>query len=136
MKFIQYNLAGKVVEQYSCDFDQLKANPIGEKVRVTMDNGKICVGFWDTFLGQGKVQTAEISQFDLDEKTSKLRSFNSIVTFVPTIRIAKLEAILHSNPHRGTGPTNKFEFSKPVKIDPELDPFKNWPIKITPSQSS
>ena len=57
MKFIQYNLAGKVVEQYSCDFDQLKANPIGEKVRVTMDNGKICVGFWDTFLGQGKVQT-------------------------------------------------------------------------------
>lgn len=129
MKFIQYNLAGKVVEQYSCDFDQLKANPIGEKVRVTMDNGKICVGFWDTFHGQGKVQTAEISQYDLDEKTSKLRSFNSIVTFVPTSRIVKPEAILHSNPCWGTGPTNKFEFSKPVKIDPELDPFKNWPIK-------
>lgn len=136
MKFIQYNLAGKVVEQYSCDFDQLKANLIGEKVRVTMDNGKICVGFWDTFLGKGKVQTAEISQYDLDEKTSKLRSFNSIVAFVPTSRIAKLEAILHSNPRWGMGPTNKFEFSKPVKIDPELDPFKNWPIKITPSQSS
>lgn len=101
-----------------------------------MDNGKICVGFWDTFLGQGKVQTAEISQYDLDEKTSKLRSFNSIVTFFPTSRIAKLEAILHSNPRWGTGPTNKFEFSKPVKIDSELDPFKNWPIKITPSQSS
>lgn len=101
MKFIQYNLAGKVVEQYSCDFDQLKANPIGEKVRVTMDNGKICVGFWDTFHGQGKVQTAEISQYDLDEKTSKLRSFNSIVTFVPTSRIVKLEAILHSNPRWG-----------------------------------
>lgn len=31
MKFIQYNLAGKVVEQYYCDFDQLKANLIGEK---------------------------------------------------------------------------------------------------------
>ena len=36
MKFMQYNLSGKIVEQYSCDFDQLKANPIGEKVRVTM----------------------------------------------------------------------------------------------------
>ena len=136
MKFIQYNLAGKAVEQYSCDFDQLKANPIGEKVRVTMDDGKICVGFWDTFLGQGKVQTVEISQYDLDEETSKLRSFNSIVTFVPTSRITKLEAILHSNLRWGTGPTNKFEFPKPVKIDPELDPFKNWPIKITPNQNS
>lgn len=73
MKFVQYNLSGKVVEQYSCDFDQLKANPIGEKVgekvRVTMDDGKISVGFWDTFLGQGKVQIAEISRYDLDEKT-------------------------------------------------------------------
>ena len=136
MKFMQYNLSGKIVEQYSCDFDQLKANPIGEKVRVTMDNGKICVGFWDTFLGQCKVETAEISQYDLDEKTSKLRSSNSIVTFVPTSRIAKLEAILQSNPRWGTWPTNKFEFSKPVKIDPELDPFKNWPIKKTPSQNS
>ena len=115
MKFMQYNLSGKIVEQYSCDFDQLKANPIGEKVRVTMDNGKICVGFWDTFIGQCKVQTAEISQYDLDEKTSKLRSSNSIVTFVPTSRTAKLEAILHSNPRWGTGPTNKFEFPKPVK---------------------
>ena len=52
MKFIQYNLSGKIVEQYSCDFDQLKANPIGEKVRITTDDGKIYIGFWDTFLGQ------------------------------------------------------------------------------------
>ena len=94
MKFVQYNLSGKVVEQYSCDFDQLKANPIGEKVRATMDDGKIYTGFWDSFLGQGKIQTAEISRYDLDEKTSKLRSLNSIVTFVPTSRIAKLEVIL------------------------------------------
>ena len=50
MKFVQYNLSGKVVEQYSCDFDQLKANPIGEKVRATMDDGKIYTGFWDSFL--------------------------------------------------------------------------------------
>lgn len=91
MKFIQYSLAGKVVEQYSCDFDQLKDNLIGEKVRVTMDNGKICVGFWDTFLGQGKVQTAEISQYDLDEKTSKLRSFNSIVTFFRQAELLNLK---------------------------------------------
>lgn len=125
MKFIQYNLSGKIVEQHSCEFDQLKANPIGEKVRVTINNGKIYIGFWDTFLGQGKVQTAEISQYDLDKKTSKLRSSNSIVTFVPINRITKLEAILHNNPRWGTRPTNKFEFSKPVKIDSKQDPFKN-----------
>lgn len=29
-----------------------------EKVRVTMDDGKISVGFWYTFLGQGKVSMA------------------------------------------------------------------------------
>lgn len=127
MKFVQYNLSGKVVEQYSCDFDQLKANPIGEKVRATMDDGKIYTGFWDSFLGQGKIQTAEISRYDLDEKTSKLRSLNSIVTFVPTSRIAKLEAILYSNPRWGTGPTNKFEFFKPVKT--RSDFFRNWPRK-------
>lgn len=106
--FIQYNLSGKIVEQYSCDFDQLKANPIGEKVRITTDDGKIYIGFWDTFLGQGTVQTAEISRYDLDEKTSNLRSSNSIVTFIPISRITKLEAILHSNPRWGTRPTNKF----------------------------
>ncbi|AVK62207.1 hypothetical protein C5Z25_10660 [Lactobacillus sp. CBA3605] len=127
MKFIQYNLSGKIVEQYSCDFDQLTDNPIGEKVKVTMDDGKMYIGFFDTFIGQGIIQAVEISQYDLDEETSKLRSFNSIVTFVPTNRITKLEAILHSNPRWGIRPTNKFEFSKPVKI--ELDQFKNWPTK-------
>lgn len=131
--FIQYNLSGKIVEQYSCDFDQLKANPIGEKVRITTDDGKIYIGFWDTFLGQGTVQTAEISRYDLDEKTSNLRSSNSIVTFIPINRITKLEAILHSNPRWGTRPTNKFEFSKPVKIDSKQDPFKNWPTQTHPA---
>ncbi|MGN1282308.1 MAG: hypothetical protein ACI4UB_00620 [Limosilactobacillus sp.] len=125
MEFIQYNLPGEIVEQYSCDFAQLKANPIGEKVRVTMDDGKIYIGFWDTFLGQGLVQTAEISRYDLDEKTSQLRSSNSMVTFVPTHQIAKLEAILHSNPRWGTGPTNKFMFAKAAKPKPDF--FKEWP---------
>ena len=72
MKFIQYNLSGKIVEQYSCDFDRLKANPIDEKVRITTDDGKIYIGFLDTFLGKNTVQTAEISKYDLDERTSNL----------------------------------------------------------------
>lgn len=133
MKFIQYNLSGKIVEKYSCDFDQLKANPIGEKVRITTDDGKGYIGFWDTFLEQGTVQIVEISQYDLDERTSKLRSSNGIVAFVPTNRITKLETILHSNPRWGTRPSNKFEFSKPVKIDLKQDLFKNWLTKTTPS---
>ena len=55
MEFVQYNLSGKVVEQYLCDFDQLEANPLGEKVRVTMDDGKVYTGFWNSYLGQGKL---------------------------------------------------------------------------------
>ena len=133
MKFIQYNLSGKIVEQYSCDFDRLKANPIDEKVRITTDDGKIYIGFLDTFLGKNTVQTAEISKYDLDERTSNLRSSNSIVTFVPTNRITKLETILHSNPQWGTRPSNKFEFSKPVKIDPKQDIFKNFETISTPN---
>lgn len=35
MKFIKYSLSGKIIEQYSCDINQLTDNPIGEKVRVT-----------------------------------------------------------------------------------------------------
>jgi hypothetical protein len=54
MKFIQYNLSGKIVEQYSCDFDQLKANPIGEKVRITTDDGKGYIGFWILFLNKAQ----------------------------------------------------------------------------------
>lgn len=127
MKFIQYNLSGKIVEQYSCNFDQLKANPIGEKVRVTMDDSKIYIGFWDSFLGQSKIQTAEVSQYDLNEETAKLKSSNMVVIFVPTNRIAKLEVILHSNPRWGTVLTNKFEFSKPVKI--KSDFLRKWPGK-------
>lgn len=86
MKFIQYDLSGEIIEQYSCDFNQIKDNPISEKVRVTMNDGEVYIGFWDTFLGQSAVQTAE------------LRSSNSLVTFIPASRIAKIEAISHSNP--------------------------------------
>ncbi|WP_300956083.1 MULTISPECIES: hypothetical protein [Lactobacillus] len=129
MKFIQYDLSGEIIEQYSCDFNQLKVNPISEKVRVTMNDGKVYIGFWNTFLGQSKVQIAEISQYDLDEEASELRSSNSLVTFIPTNRIAEIEAILHSNPRWGTRPTNKFEFAKPVNMNLISQLFKNWPSK-------
>lgn len=109
MKFIQYGLSREIIEQYSCDFNQIKDNPISEKVRVTMNDGKVYIGFWDTFLGQSAVQTAELSQYDLDEETSELRSSNSLITFIPASRIAKIEAISHSNPRWGTRPTNKFK---------------------------
>lgn len=62
VKFIQYDLSGEIIEQYSCDFNQIKDNPISEKVRVTMNDGEVYIGFWDTFLGQSAVQTAELSQ--------------------------------------------------------------------------
>lgn len=133
MKFIQYNLAGEVVDQYSTDVKHLKANPVGEKVRITMNDGKKYVGFWDTFIENHKLpDKIKVSRYDLDEKTGKLRSAKDIADYVPIKKIAKVEAILHSNPRWGTRATNKFVFSKPVKIDPERDPFfKNWPHKNT-----
>lgn len=129
MKFIQYNLSGEVVKQYSTDFNKLKAYPLGEKVRITLNDETVYIGFWDTWLGQETIKVVDISRYDLDENTSKLRSGNQLTTFVPTSEIVKIEAILYSNPRWGTRPTNNFEFSNSGKMDPELDQLKNLPKK-------
>lgn len=126
MKFIQYSLTGEVIEQYSCDFDQLNTHPVGKKVKVTMNDGKTYVGFWNVWQGQKVVEVAEINKYDLDESTAKLRSNNVLTTFVPTSKISQIEAIVHSNPRWGIRPSNKFEFQEPVKIDTNAAFFKNW----------
>ncbi|WP_235972086.1 hypothetical protein [Limosilactobacillus urinaemulieris] len=96
MKFIQYNLAGKVVKQYSADVSQWEAYPLGEKVRITTNDGKEYVGFWNTFIMNHQLPTEiKISSYDLDEETGKLRSANDIEAYVPVKKIVKVEAILH-----------------------------------------
>ncbi|WP_295730763.1 hypothetical protein [uncultured Limosilactobacillus sp.] len=137
MKFIQYNLTGKVVEQYLTDVKHLKANPVAEKVRITMNSGKKYVGFWDTFIENHKLpDKIKVSRYDLDEETGKLRSNKDIADYVPVKRITKIEAILYSNPRWGTRATNKFVFAKPVKFDSDKDPFfKNWSKKNTQQNS-
>lgn len=117
MKFIQYNLAGEIIKECSIVFDQLKVNPLGEKVRITTNDGKEYTGFWNIPIVQQNNKTVLVSQYDLDEATSKLRSSNDISIFIPAQNIAKIEAILHSNPRWGQQPTNRFTFPKP--IDPK-----------------
>ena len=75
MKFIQYNLTGDVGKEYSTDINQWKSYPLGEKVRITTNDRKEYVGFWDTFIENHKLPTEiKISRYDLDEETGKLRS--------------------------------------------------------------
>ncbi|WP_242360822.1 hypothetical protein [Limosilactobacillus antri] len=117
MKFIQYNLTGAVVEEYSSDISKWSAYPLGEKVRITTNTGKEYVGFWNTFIMDHQLPTEiKVGRYDLDEETGKLRSNKDIADYVPLKEIAKVEAVLHSNPRWGTRATNKFAFAKPVKL--------------------
>lgn len=50
MEFIQYNQAGKIAKRCICELNQLKCPPLGQKVRVTLNDEKQYIGFWDTFL--------------------------------------------------------------------------------------
>lgn len=133
MQFTQYNLSGKVVDQYHLDsFNELTSYPLGQKTRITMNDQKEYVDFWSEPFEPSAVKTIILMQYTLDENTGKLRSFDSssnIIIFVPVDGIAKIEAILYSSPRWGTRPTNKFKFSKPVRRDLKSDFFKNWPKK-------
>ena len=122
MKFVQYNLTGKVVKQYSVDACRWEDYPLGEKVRITTKAGKEYVGFWNTFIMKHQLPVEiKVGRYDLEQKTGELR---------------KVEAILNSNPRWGTQATNKFVFAKSVKFDPDKDPFfKNWPQKNTQQNS-
>lgn len=125
MKFIQYNLSGEVVEENEFTMTSFKANPIGQKVRITTNAGKVYVGFWDTIIsGQLLPKQIKISRYDLDNLTGKLKTSKNITDFVPINEISKIEAILHSNPCWGTRPTNKFAFFKPIRIDQKIAFFK------------
>lgn len=99
MEFIQYNLAGKIVKHCSVDLSQLDDYLMGEKVRITMDDGHIYIGFWNKPYNHEVSNTIRISQYDLDENTSQLRSFNDdTLMFIPSTHVVKIEVILYSNP--------------------------------------
>ena len=128
MEFIQYDQAGKIVKRCICEFNQLKHSPLGQKVRVTLNDETQYIGFWDIFL-RPDAKIAEINKYDLDEGTNELRSGNRVVTFMPINRIFQLEVILYSNPRWGVAPTNKFTFSKSARRDFKPDFLKDWPVK-------
>ena len=129
MEFIQYDQAGKIVKRRICEFNQLKHPPLGQKVRVTLNDEKQYIGFGDTF-SRLDAKIAEINKYDLDEGTNELRSGNRVVTFMLINRISQLEVILYSNPHWGVAPTNKFTFSKSARRNFKSDFFKDWPVKF------
>ena len=129
MEFIQYDQVGKIVKRSICEFNQLKHSPLGQKVRVTLNDETQHIGFWDIFL-RPDAKIAEINKYDLDEGTDELRSGNRVVTFMPINRISQLEVILYSNPRWGVAPTNKFTFSKSARRDFKSDFFKRLACKI------
>lgn len=114
--------SGKIVKRCICEFNQLKHSPLGQKVRVTLNDEKQYIGFWDTF-SRLDAKIAEINKYDLDEGTNELRSGNRVVTFIQINRISQLEVILYSNPRWGVAPNNKFTFSKSARKDFKLDFF-------------
>lgn len=122
MEFIQYDQVGKIVKRCICEFNQLKHSPLGQKVRVTLNDEKQYIGFWDTF-SRLDAKIAKINKYDLDEGTNELRSGNRVVTFIQINRISQLEAILYSNPRWGVAPHNKFTFSKSARRDFKSDFF-------------
>lgn len=106
MKLIVYKLSGEI--DYEGEFI-INRTPLGQKVRVTTSDGEVYIGFWNTPALHGELpDVIEVLQYDLDESTAKLRSYNDTIDSVPLDKIVKIEAILYSNPRWGVRPTNKF----------------------------
>ena len=58
MQFTQYNLSGKVVDQYYLDsFNELTSYPLGQKTRITMNDQKEYVDFWSEPFEPSAVKT-------------------------------------------------------------------------------
>ena len=53
--------------------------------------------------------------YDTDYKTGHLSSSNMVTIFIPIGIVAKIEAILYSNPRWGLPPFNEFLFSSEIK---------------------
>ena len=49
MEFIQYDQAGKIVKRRTCEFNQLKHSPLGQKVRVTLNDENAVYRIWGYF---------------------------------------------------------------------------------------
>lgn len=114
MKFIQYNLAWKVVKQYSADVSQCETYPLDEKVRITIKSGKEYIGFWNIFIMDNQLRAEiKVGRYDLDEETGNLRSDKEIADYVPIKKFTRLEAI---SPRWGTRLTNKLNPRRLIPI--------------------
>lgn len=137
----KYRLSGKVIESRFIDLDEITKRDysnLGQKVRITTKDGKAYAGFADEPYHTGRGKSLTLMCYDIDYEKHKLRSSNMTITFIPLDIVVKIEAILYSNPRWGTGLTNKFEFSKPVKYTPEEEKklqkiIDNFNAKKTPS---
>lgn len=114
-----YSLSGKVKGKKTLDVETLEPNPLGEMARVTLKDGTVYEGYVEEpYIRHGirsakKVDYMTLFFFDDDPQTHKPRSFNLINrSKFPLKDIAKMEAILYSNPRWGHPPFTKFEFLK------------------------
>lgn len=92
------------VKHYLDDFNKLTTYPLGQKVRITMNDQKEYVGFWSEPFEPFSVKTITLIQYNLDESTGKLRKLDfdgDITISIPVDGIAKIEAILYSSPRWG-----------------------------------
>ena len=116
--FTRYRLSGKVVESRFIDSDEItqhKYSILGQKARITTNDGKVYEGFADEPYHTGEGNSLTLMWYDTDYKTGHLRSSNMVTIFIPIGIVAKIEAILYSNPRWGLPPFNEFLFSSEIK---------------------
>ncbi|WP_241146832.1 hypothetical protein [Lactobacillus gallinarum] len=114
--FTRYKLSGEVVESRFIELDELtKYSILGQKARVTTKDGKVYEGFADEPYHTEEGNSLTLMWYDTDYKTGHLRSSNMVTIFIPIGIVAKIEAILYSNPRWGLPPFNEFLFNSEIK---------------------
>lgn len=114
-----YSMSGKIKGKKTLNFETLEPDPLGEMARVTLKDGTVHEGYVEEpYIRKGISSAKQVDYmtlffFDVDPKTYKPRSSNLInKSKFPLKEIAKMEAILYSNPRWGHPPLSKFEFFK------------------------
>lgn len=116
--FTRYKLSGEVVESRFIDSDEItqhRYSILGQKARITTNDGKVYEGFANKPYLTGEGNSLTLKRYDMDFKTGHLRNSNLVTIFIPIGTVVKIEAILNSNPRWGLPPFNEFLFSSEIK---------------------
>lgn len=109
IKFIVYNLSGKVLDTQLIEPQSIEEKTLGQKVRITLNDGKNYEGFTDSSFDSKTQKKLVLFLYDIDEEHNNLRSNKEINIFIPLEKVAQVETIKFSNPRWGSPLTNKFE---------------------------